>query len=60
MEELIVDNFSEIKIGLDIFEKDKNEQNDNRFTNTTDNSNTNSQSADSSVGYNDNRSVNNN
>ena len=49
MEELVVDNFSEINIGLNIFEKEKN---DGGISNTTDNSNTDTQSADNNIVHN--------
>ena len=49
MEELVVDNFSEINIGLNIFEKEKN---DGGNSNTTDNSNTDNQSADNNIIHN--------
>ena len=52
MEELIVDNFSEIKIGLNIFEKDNNEGNTIKSNDTINNSNTDIQSADDNINFN--------
>ena len=49
MEELVIDNFSEINIGLNIFEKEKN---DGGNSNTIDNSNTDNQSADNNIIHN--------
>ena len=53
MEKLIVDNFSEINIGFDIFEKDKNGRNTNKLDDTTSNCDTDSRSDNTGSCYND-------